>query len=241
MTPIYITSFNAPDLCRNLVQGLFRIGHASRHPITILDHSDDQHHSMYSALAVEYRVQLVRYENGGASRSKRNIIRHAKEHGYSIVHQLSEDFIVDENCHPSVASGVGTFLEDSEAILNRFHDLSFVKWNIHTAHNGDMSYMRRGEQWFGGLQLRCIRNAVLMFAVGSVQYSNWPATWRVDAVEKIWEAADKWEPPDDKSKQIIAGSGGEWAASHCGVGKGAVLIANPLRHPERLKHPDSKS
>lgn len=239
MTPIYITSFNAPELCRNLVRQFFQTGHAIRHPLVILDHSDDQNHKVYSALAIEYGIKLFRCENGGASRAKRNIIDHAQKNGHLLVHQLSEDFILEEG-HPSVASGMGTFLEDSEAILNRFPDLAFVKWNIHTGHNGDMSYMRRGEQWFGGLQLRCIRSAVLMFAVGSVQYSNWPATWRVDAVKAIWDAADSWTPPSENDKKHVLGSGGEWAASHCGVGRGAVLIANPLRHPERVRHSDSK-
>jgi len=57
----------------------------------------------------------------------------------------------------------------------------------------------------------------------------------VSGVNKIWDAADAWIPPDENALRLVRGSGGEWAASHCGVGKGAVLLANPMWHPERIK------
>lgn len=240
MTPIYITCFNSPELCRNAVKKMYELGHAQRHGLVISDQSDEAYQVMYRALAFEYGCAYVHHENKGASGSKRSVLRHAKECGHAIVHQFSEDFVIGD-CHPSLPSGLGTFLEDSEAILERFPELAFVKWNIHTAHNGDMTYMRRSEEWFGGLQLRSIKQSSLLFAVGCVQYSNWPATWRVDAVSAIWEEADKWEPPTEKDSKISIGSGGEWAASKCAPNKGAVLIANPMRHPERILPEGSKS
>lgn len=234
MTPIYITCFNAPELCRNAVNKLYELGHAQRHRLIISDQSDEQFQVVYRAMAIEFGCEYVHHENKGASGAKRSVLRHAKERGHAVIHQFSEDFIIGDSA-PWLPSGVGTFLEDSEAILNRFPELSFVRWNMHTSHNGDMSYMKRDEKWFGGLQLRAIRSSSLLFVVGSVQYSNWPATWRVDGVDAIWTAADKWTAPTEKEAQIVKDSGGEWAASHCGVGKGAVLIACPMRHPERVR------
>lgn len=234
MTPIYITCFNSPELCRHVVVKMTELGHSQRHKIIISDQSDERFQPVYKALAEEFNCGYVHHENRGASGSKKSVLKHALEYGYQVIHQLGEDFIIGEN-HPSLPSGIGSFLEDSERILERFPELSFVRWNIHTSYNGDMSYMRREEKWFGGLQLRAISTSSLLFAVGSVQYSNWPATWRVSGVNSIWEAADKWTPPDFETVKIVNGSGGEWAASHCGVGKGAVLIANPMRHPERVR------
>jgi hypothetical protein len=234
MTPIYITCFNSPDLCRAVVVKLFELGHAARHGIIISDQSDNPYTAIYEALACEFGCEYIRHQNTGASGAKRNVLADAAKNGYAVLHQLSEDFIIGEN-HPSLASGVGTFLEDSERILAALPDLSFVKWNLHTSHNGDMSYMRRHKLWFGGLSLRVIPNVNLLFAVGAVQYSNWPATWKVEEVSAIWDAADKhvFESEEENEKSIQ--TGGEWAASHCGTGKGAVLIANPMRHPERIK------
>lgn len=233
-TPIYITCYNSPELCRNAVVKLCKLGHAQRHVVIISDQSSEQFQPIYKALAIEFGCQYVNHENFGASGSKRSVLNHAQDKGFEIIHQFSEDFILGESV-PWLPSGIGSFLEDSEAILHRFQDLAFVRWNMHTSHNGDMSYMKRDERWFGGLQLRAIRSSALLFAIGSVQYSNWPATWRVNAVKAIWEAADQWIAPNEKEAAIVKGSGGEWAASHCGVGKGAVLVANPMRHPERIK------
>lgn len=240
MTPIYITCFNSPDLCRSLLGQLSLWGHLQRHPAIISDQSDERYSKEYAALAMEYRCQHVKHKNEGASGAKRNVLKHAEQNRHAFVHQVSEDFIIDENFYHGVARGVGTFLEDSEAILSKFPDLDFVRWNIITSFNGDMSYMWRDNRWFGALQLRAIRESQLLFAVGAVQYSNWPATWRVEGVKKIWDAADKWKPSTEKDAEIAKGSGGEWTASNCGVGKGAVLIANPMRHPERIKHIESK-
>ena len=234
MTPIYITCFNSPELCRNVIVKLTELGHAKRHGIIISDQSEERFQVVYRALAVEFSCKYVHHENKGASGSKRSVIRHAKERGYTIIHQMGEDFLIGES-HPSFPSGVGSFLEDSETILNLFSDLSFVKWNLHTGHNGDMSYMKRGTAWFGGLSIRAINGIDLLFAVGVVQYSNWPATWRVDDIAKIWESGDVWIPPSEVIANLVKDSGGEWAASHCGTGKGAVLIANPMRHPERVR------
>lgn len=234
MTPIYITCFNAPELCRNVIVKLTELGHAKRHEVIISDQSDEEFQPIYRAMSIEFGCTYVHHENKGASGSKRSVLRHAKQHGYTIVHQMSEDFIIGDSV-PWLPSGVGTFLEDSEAILTLFSELSFVKWNLHTSHNGDMSYMKRSDKWFGGLQLRAIQSSSLFFVVGSAQFSNWPATWRVEGVVKIWEAADVWIPPTEEDAFHSKGSGGEWAASHCGVGKGAVLIANPMRHPERVR------
>jgi len=234
MTPIYITCFNSPELCRNVIVKLTELGHANRHGIIISDQSDEPFQVVYRALAVEFSCEYVHHENKGASGSKRSVLKHAQERGYAMIHQMSEDFLIGEN-HPSLASGVGSFLEDSEAILNLFRELAFVKWNLHTSHNGDMSYMKRGTKWFGGLSIQAINGINLLFAVGAVQYSNWPATWRVDDVAKIWEVGDTWNPPSEEVAQLVKSSGGEWAASHCKGGKGAVLIANPMRHPERVR------
>lgn len=234
MTPIYITCFNAPELCRNVIVKLTELGHAKRHELIISDQSDEGFQPVYRAMSIEFGCTYVHHENKGASGSKRSVLRHAKQHGYTIVHQMSEDFIIGDSV-PWLPSGVGTFLEDSEAILTLFSELSFVKWNLHTGHNGDMSYIKRGTAWFGGLSIRAIQGINLMFAVGSVQYSNWPATWRVADVASIWEAASTWVAPNEEEAAISKGSNGEWAASHCGVGKGAVLIANPMRHPERVR------
>ena len=233
--PIYITCFNAPLLCRQALSKLAYWGHLSRHHVILSDQSDDFHHSIYKTMAEEFRCKIIRHENKGATTSKRSVLRHAWENGDEIIHQFSEDFQIGGGTDHCVVQGVGSFLEDSEKILGACRDLDFMKWNILTSHNGDMSYMWRGQSWFGGLSLRAIPQSRLMFAVGTVQFSNWPATWRVSGVNKIWDAADAWIPPDENALRLVRGSGGEWAASHCGVGKGAVLLANPMWHPERIK------
>lgn len=236
--PIFITCYKSPELCRRALHGLQSLGHLQRHGAVLIDHSDDDNHAIYQLLAKEFGAKAFQLENGGASQAKRNVVKIANQLGHKIVHQMSEDFIVNDQSYSGVASGVHTFLMDSELILSKMPNLGFVRWNIYTSHNGDMSYFWRGEN-HGNLFLKFLVGATLPFVVGRVLYTNWPATWRVSHIDEIWTAAEKWEPLNEQEKELAITSGNEWAASHCGVGSGAVLVANPMRHPDRIKPADS--
>ena len=239
MTPFYITCFNDPERCRLLLAGLRNAGHLQNRKVFLSDQSDDDFAAAYQRLADEFRVEHIRHENAGATMAKRAVLNHAKGSGFNIVHQCSEDFLLGDCLYPGLASGASTFLSDSRAILDTYPDLAFVRWCLFTGIDGDMSYMWRHQQWFGGLIFKAISSSILPFLTGAVQYSNWPATWRVDQLLEMWRVADSWVPPTQEDADHVKGSGGEWAASQCKAVKGAVLVAQPMRHPDRIKHAKS--
>ena len=73
MTPIYITCFNAPELCRNVIVKLTELGHAKRHELIISDQSDEGFQPVYRAMSIEFGCTYVHHENKGASGSKRSV------------------------------------------------------------------------------------------------------------------------------------------------------------------------
>lgn len=238
MKPLYLTCYNAPEKCRDLLASFRKAGHLQGRAVILSNQSSEEFISLYNRICAEFGCEHVLHENAGATRAKRSVVEHATHRGYDIIHQLSEDFVfADHLCHPCLPSALPFFLRDSEEILEQMLHLDFVKWCLYTGIDGDMSYVWNGGEWFGRTgQINIRKGVITPFITGSlVQFTNWPATWRVQSVLNIWQEADKWTPPNQLHEDQIRISGGEWAASHCGTGSGAILIAQPVRHPDRIK------
>ena len=235
-TGLAITCFNSPERCRTLLCDLALLGKLKRRFLWINDQSDNLSVRLeYSDLADEFKIAYCPSQKTGATGAKRQVAEFAKEQGLEFVHQMSEDFRVnDQEYEPYVApvsTGIKDFLSDSEAILLLRPELDFVKYNIITPPDGDMAYLTTSP--WGTLKFEMMKGVTLPFLTGDVVYSNWPACWRVDRILKMWEAADKWTPLTDRDRELVKISGGEWAASMCGFTKGAVLVAQPLIHGRR--------
>lgn len=243
MKPLYLTCYNAPEKCRNLLASFRNAGHLQGRQTILSNQSTEEFVILYERICAEFGCEHVLHENAGATRAKRAVAQNAALRGHDVIHQLSEDFVfADSLCHPCLACSVQFFLQDSEQILEQMPDLDFVKWCLYTGVDGDMSYIWNSSKWFGRSgQINIRKGAMTPFLTGNlVQFTNWPATWRVQSVLKIWEEADKWTPPNQLHKEQVEISGGEWAASHCGIGSGAVLIAQPVRHPDRIRPEGSR-
>lgn len=231
MIGLAITCYNAPDKLRNLLYGLQTHG-LLRYPgeMWINDQSTAPDASQaYRDICAAFGLSHVSQPQEGASASKRQILETAWDNGIEILHQMSEDFEV--NTSPShVTRGLDSFLEDSENLFS-LKSIDFVKWNIITPPDGDMHYLWKPSA--PGLQFNLTSGLTLPYLSGDIVYSNWPGTWKVSSIRRMWEESKSWNPPDDWHANLVKQSGGEWAASMSRIVKGVCLVAQPLVHSRR--------
>lgn len=235
MTPFYITCYNSPALLKRLIGQLDDIVYSGDYQMIISDQSEEKEAKIYKEFADSKGFTYVHYQNEGASQAKRSVIAHALAHNYEFCHQISEDFIRvnDALIYGPVVSGSKSFDTDALILLRLRPDLSCVKWNAITSVDGDMAYLYNNP---GGVRrFLAHKDMQLAYIDGSIAYSNWPATWRVKGVAKIWEKSLSWKAPNEYEAKMNKDSNGEWAALQVSYGSVACLLAQPFHHPVRTK------
>ncbi len=239
MIPFYITCFNSPFLLKRLVGQLDDIIYSGEYRIILSDQSDPAQAELYRDFADSKGFEYLHYQNQGATQAKKSVLSHALSCDFEFCHQMSEDFIrsTDELSRDVVVSGKASFDTDALTILRENPSFAFVKWNILTSHNGDMTYLYKNPT---GVQVYKVSPKVqLPFLVGDICYSNWPSTWRVKELEKLRQKSLSWIAPTPFHEDQNRISAGEWAVSMSSFGLGACLVAQPFFHPDRNKPSNS--
>lgn len=177
--------------------------------------------AQYRALAEEFGYKYLHWKNGGAQVTKHTIIRHAFDHGYSFMSQISEDFELtpEDKLHYKVVSGRRTFLQDALTLLVSRPHIGFVNWTF--VREGGFGY-----HWHKippRMNLRNTPDVKLMWLDGDISVFNWPYTARVSAMNELLHQAD------------IMGRGSEGAMAKVSLGHGVCLLAQPVRHTGRIK------
>lgn len=233
MIGLAITCYNAPQKCNDLLASLQAnkvIDFLSDMEIWINDQSTSKESSdWYKTIADLFKIKYVHSPHEGATASKRQILETAWDEGVEFLHQMSEDFII--NTSPThVTNGLPYFLNDSINLFTKM-PIDFVKWNIITPPDGDMQY-----QWKTfppNLHFNLTPGIILPYLTGDVVYSNWPGTWKVSSIRRMWEESKDWKAPTEHDAHLARHSGGEWAASMSRIAKGVCLVAQPLVHSRR--------
>ena len=235
MIPFYITCYNSPALLKRLIGQLDDIVYSGDYKIIISDQSDEKEAQIYREFADLRGFDYVHYRNQGATQAKKSVIAHALVYGSEFCHQISEDFIrVDDSLiYGPVVSGSTSFDVDALAVLRLHPHLAFCKWNAVTSAEGDMNYLYTDK--IGTRVYNVHKEVRLPFLTKDILYSNWPATWRVKAVNEIFEKAKTWKAPNPEQEEKNRLSAGEWAAVVCSLGQGSCLVAQPFHHPNRIK------
>lgn len=231
----YVTTFNDVPSCARLLAQLAPFELFNLFDCYLSDQSDDEHSAEYVKLAATHGWEYERHENHGATAAKRALVEHAESCGYEFIAQISEDFelTTPETCTAWLPCGLETFIDDSLLLLKHRPELACVHWTFSMGkgnHFGLWSRERKSE-----LRLDRLPGMTLAYALGEVAASNWPFTARVSALASLWKRADEIRPATPRHEDLHRMSGGEWALSLVSLGQAAVLLANPVRHSDRVK------
>lgn len=234
-TAFFITSFNDPE---SAALSMPQFGPLFQHCDRILaDQSDNEEHACrYAQLCDQHGFLHRRFKNQGASAAKRNIVRVAKEMGYQIMHQISEDFELtnDETRRSACPSGHNAFVADAERILIHHPHIAFVNWSWFRSRSGtDWGY-----EWgkiSPSFEVEMIPGVSLGVIAHNVSLMNWPYSGRVEEICRIMDYAATIVPGTEFHKKQNNASGGEWSLSFVSRGRGACLFAHPVRHWGRVR------
>lgn len=232
----YITSFNDPSSCENLMEQLSTVQGIEQHAKFLNDQSTSDAIPEYERLCARYGYYRVPQPNLGATASKRQIVEHAVENGFDFISQISEDFelTTDSNKHPAFVSGHRTFLKDAILLLYQVQELPFVHWTIVRGKEA-VGYLPAGATP-RGTSLRKLHGMTLQYVEGDVALWNWPYSGRAQEILQIWKRGAALVPGCETHVEFCSWGGGEWRQQWVSQGRGACLLAHPVRHlPERNK------
>jgi hypothetical protein len=219
---LYITTFNDPGSCENLMDQLTPLIPHGYEP-TISDQSTPEYATLYQALAQRSGWKYVHHDNGGAQKAKHDIIRHASAMSYSFMAQISEDFelVTTETAHPAIPIGTQYFMGVADDILKAYSNISFVNWTFFrpsfigwaTGYHLDRNPLHRLSEAQAASRLMWISGDIALF--------NWPYTGRVSALKEMLDQAS------------INAQNSEVTMMRVSMGHGVCLLAQPVRHTDR--------
>lgn len=198
----------------------------------------------YQSLCAQYGFRYIHNENKGASAAKRKIVEIAAKEGYTLLHQISEDFelVPEGEQHPAAPLGSKDFLfvrEAARLVIQHPH-ISFVNWTwFRSVDKEDHGYNWGNPR--SEIHLRRLHGFSLSHVPHDVSLMNWPYTGRVEHVAKLHEFAQWLTPGTPHQLQQNELSGGEWSLAFVSKGHGVALYTHPVRHRDRTKPAGSLS
>lgn len=233
----FITSFNDPTSAGISMPQFAGLG--SMCDLILSDQSTDNSCATeYQRLCVEHGFRYIHNENQGASAAKRKIVDIALREGFTIIHQISEDFelVPEGEQHPAAPLGNKDFLfvkEATKLVIQQPH-ISFVNWTWFRSTTSE----NHGYNWGNpprDFLLRRPHGFSLSHVPHDVSLMNWPYTGRVEHVAQLHNFAQWLTPGTPQQLEQNERSGGEWSLAFVSKGKGVSLYAHPVRHRDRVK------